>query len=218
MDLDPQVEPLDALFALDHPGRQGAGAFQIDLGDVEAGPPFTTPSLPILDENARPAQAESGEADPGLSRSAVGLGTHDRDHSSRIVQGFAHREAAEEVEEVEGAEVELLHHRLQRRGLFLIHPHLVIGLTGGQVETELAEMGRVLPTRLALGELHHVIVDGRQRLRLVVVPETLRVSDTVLQDRPKFEEGFQPFGSGGRAAGLDEKRMTRLGRETSRHD
>ena len=53
-------------------------------------------------------------------------------------------------------------------------------------------MGRVLPTRLALGELHHVIVDGRQRLRLVVVPETLRVSDTVLQDRPSSKRDSSP--------------------------
>ncbi len=81
---------------------------------------------------------------------------------------------------MQGVEVDLLLHRLERGDLFLIDAQLVVRLAEGQVHAQLAEIRRVVRPRLALVDAHHVRVDVLERLRLEVIPELLDVGDDPL--------------------------------------
>ena len=165
----------------DH-GAPQAGALHRHLGNVET--PFALGAVPrrVAHNDRRSVRRETGEADPAAPRLAVPLGTHDGDDPSRIGQVLPARVAADQVEELDGAEVDLLVQRVHRRDDLVVHAQPVVGLAQLEFHRERAEEGRVRPAAAGVPvvPVHHVVVDRGQGARLVAVPDPLGVGDDAL--------------------------------------
>ena len=83
--------------------------------------------------------------------------------------------AAQRVEEVERHEVQILMQRFQRGHHLFIDANPEIGLAHPHFDVEIAMEWLLVRQRTILGDLHHVVVDARQHLRLVVIPEALGI-------------------------------------------
>ena len=195
VDFHAQLQPLDPVAAGAHGRAERLRAIDGDLGHVQLHFAARAAALDVFHDDGWARRIEAGERDVSAAWRAVRLRVHDRNHASRIRQPGAAREPPHHVEEVQGVEVDLFVDGLERRNLFLIDGQPVLGFAQGQIDGQLAEERRVFRPRLALAERHHVIVQGRQRPRLEVIPEALRIGRNPLVDkRAAGDVGPEPAG------------------------
>ena len=119
---------------------------------------------------------------PGVRVAARGPGAHDWNDPSRIGQVLSPGVSANQVEELDRPEVHLFVERVHGRHDLVVHAQPVVGLAHLQLHHERAEERRVdvAAPRVPLVAVHDVVVDRRQRARLVPIPEPLRVRDDAL--------------------------------------
>ena len=125
---------------------------------------------------------------PGLT---APLGMNDREDLAWRRQPSAGRRASQRVEEVERHEVQIFVQRLERRDQLFVDADAKVGLAHPDFDVEVAVERLLVRQRLIVGDAHHVVVDARQHLRLVVVPETLRVGANPHVDR-RLSVDFAP--------------------------
>ena len=180
----------------DHRAPQ-AGPLHRHLGNVEA--PFPLGAVPrlVAHHDGRAVRREARQADPAAPRLAVSLRQYDGDDPSRIAQVLPARVAADQVEELDGAEVDLLVQRVHRRDDLVVDAQPVVGLAELQLHRERAEEGRVRPAAAGVPvvPVHHVVVDRGQGARLVAVPDPLGVGDDALVRKcVPIRQGGDPAG------------------------
>ena len=100
---------------------------------------------------------------------------NDREDLAGRRQPPPRRRPPERVEEVERDEVEVLVERLERRDHLLVDADPEVGLAHPHLDVEVAMERLLVRRRPVARDLHHVVVDPRQRLALVDVPEALRI-------------------------------------------
>ncbi len=117
----------------------------------------------------------AGVEDARLAGLARAIGMDDREDLPWRVQPVLRHRSAHRREEVERHEVEVLVQRLQRRHQLLVDTDARVGLAHPHLDVEVPVERLLVGRRLAARDLHHVVVDARQHLGLVVVPEALGV-------------------------------------------
>jgi len=124
----------------------------------------------------------SGEYDARVARLSLHRRLDHRQHASAEVHRARVVPSADEIEERERGEVQVLVHRLERRHQLLVHAQAIIGLAHRQLDAELVEVGRVVRRRTPVLDVHHVIDDAFVRVGLEHVPECFAVGLDALRD------------------------------------
>ena len=102
---------------------------------------------------------------------------HNRKDLARRVEVRVDRGTPQRGEEGERAEVEVLVQRFESRDLFFIDTNPEVRLAHPELDVEIPVERLLVGRRPVAREAHHVVVDFRQRLALVDVPEALRIGD-----------------------------------------
>ena len=137
----------------------------------------------VADLELRLRRRVAGVQDAHLSRLAAPLGMDDREDLAGRRQPPPRRRAPERVEEIERDEIEILVQRLERRDQLLVDADPEVGLAHPDFDVEVAMERLLVGQRPVVGDLHHVVVDPRQHLRLVVIPEPLGIGRDARVDR-----------------------------------
>ena len=172
-------------------------ALHRDLGDVA--PHFA--ALPVAGlvthDHGWAVGGESGHRDVAAPGRAVPLGPHDRDDAAGIGETLSLRIPPDQVEEHDGAEVELLVQRVHGRDDLVVDAEAVVGFAQLQVDGEGAEEGRVrAASRFRVVAVHDVVPDRGQGTVLVTVPDPFGVGDDAL-----VRQGVGAGGGGDPAGG-----------------
>ena len=181
-----------------HPRRHRLRPAHLHLRDVAPYGPGPSVGRRVVHDDRRPAGLEPGEEDVRGPRGAVGLTPHLGDDPAAVGQLGAQRVPSHVAQQGVGHEVDVLVQRVVGGLDLLFHPQEALRLREREHHLQLAEVRRVRgPPRLPVVQLHDVVVDAGQGVRLVVVPERLGVHAD-----PLVHHGF-PFHFGGDPAGGD---------------
>ena len=190
--LDLQLDLADAVRPHDRPQRDRRGG--VDLAEVAVHPlRRARPLFAVADLDRRLRRGVAGVEHLDLAWLAAALGVDDRKDFARASQPLLGGGAAQSIEEVQRHEIQVFVQGLERRDELFIHADAEVRLAHPHVDVEIAEEGLLVRHRFVVGDLHHVVVDARQYLRLVVVPEALGVGlDAAVGDLRAVDGGRQP--------------------------
>ena len=162
VDFDAHVESLEPGASVSNECPQGFRSVYDDLGHIEAHLIGPAAALHEVDDDGRAMGGETGEGDLRFPGASIAFRTHDGNDPPWIDDLLSSSVPAQQVEELDRLEVDLLMEGVHRGDELFVQSEQVMGLAQAQLHRELSEDRRILAStaRVSLVELHHVVVDG----------------------------------------------------------